>query len=106
MTHTVTISIGRNDGPLTRELGVAVPMLPHLWDAFQGSVTAVLTATYGTAHGVGEWDGIAEDTFLVIGQVENLEEVRAKLAALAAEYRQDAIGLVAQSGTDTEVRAA
>lgn len=103
---TVTVTIGRNDGPATREARSAVPMSPEVWDAFQIDVRATLDVVYGTGTGTGEWDGIAEDTFLAVGLVSDLDRVKARLAQLAADYRQDAIGLVAQVGTDTQVEAA
>lgn len=105
MTHTVTISIGRNDGPDTRALGRAVPMAPERWDAFRDAVATSVDVVYGTGHGVGTWEGVSEDTFLLVGTVENVTQLRAKLAELAADYRQDAIGLVAQAGVDTMVSA-
>jgi hypothetical protein len=105
MTHTVTISIGRNDGPATRSLGRAVPMAPPEWDSFRESITLAVDVVYGTGHGTGEWEGVTEETFLLVGVVADVVALRARLAVLAAEYRQDAIGLVAQLGTDTAVSA-
>lgn len=102
---TVTVTIGRNDGPATREARSAVPMSLEIWDAFQTDVRASLDVVYGTGTGVGEWDGITEDTFLAVGLVSDLGRVKTRLAELAADYRQDAIGLVTQVGTDTQVRA-
>ena len=103
---TVTVTIGRNDGPATRATRSAVPMSPEVWDAFQIDVRATFDVVYGTGTGTGEWDGITEDTFLAVGLVSDLDRVKARLAQLAADYRQDAIGLVAQVGTDTQVTAA
>jgi len=103
---TVTVTIGRNDGPATRQARSAVPMSPEVWDAFQTDVRATLDTVYGTGTGTGEWDGIAEDTFLAVGVVSDLGRVKARLAELAADYHQDAIGLVAQAGNDTQVTAA
>lgn len=105
MTHTVSISIGRNVR--------GVPMEPARWDAFRGAVRTVLTVTYGTGLGGGQYVSAedastsedAEETFLALGQVEDLDGTRARLAALAAAYEQDAIGLLAVAGTDTLVQA-
>lgn len=105
MTHTVTISIGRNVR--------GVPMAPERWDAFRGAVRAELVVTYGTGTGGGQYESSsnadtsesAEESFLALGLVEDIDTVRAHLAALAAEYEQDAIGLVAVAGTDTLVTA-
>ena len=102
---TITVTIGRNDGPATRTAGVAVPMSAQDWQAFQDEVRELFSVLYGTGLGTGEWEGISEDTFLAVGQVADLAAVRSRLAELCVSRRQDAIGLVAQAGDDTQVSA-
>ena len=105
MTHTVSISIGRNVR--------GVPMAPERWDAFRDAVRTTLAVTYGTGVGGGQYVSAgdvttsedAEETFLALGLVDDLASTRARLAALAAAYEQDAIGLLAVAGTDTLVTA-
>lgn len=93
--HTVALTIGRNIG--------ATPMPAPRWDAFRAAITTTLTITYGTGTGRGEWDGISEETFMAVGVVLNIDAVRTRLANLAREFEQDAIGCVAMAGTDSAV---
>jgi hypothetical protein len=88
-------------------------MAPERWDAFRDAVRTTLAVTYGTGVGGGQYVSAgdvttsedAEETFLALGLVDDLASTRARLAALAAAYEQDAIGLLAVAGTDTLVPA-
>jgi hypothetical protein len=90
------VSIGRN-----HEAGYhSVPA----WHQFQEEVTNAATlwgsATGVTVHGTSEWEGVPEDTFLVLVTLREdfAEHLIDSLAALARRYSQEAIGLVGPYG--------
>jgi len=80
-------------------------MTEPTWMAFRNAITTELTTVYGTGTGRGEWDGVGEDTFFAVGIAGDVDALRARLAHLAAQYKQDAIGCVAMAGTDSAVMA-
>lgn len=97
MTHTVSVSFGRNIGH--------TPMPDQEWARFRESVIELVPTRYGVfTSDAGTWqDDVVEESALVLGTVtdQELARLRDRLAELAAEYKQDAIGLIVQDGTDT-----
>jgi hypothetical protein len=94
---TVTVTIGRNIGGSD-----AVPMADHLWQEFRaltGSTLANLLAPDFSASydGVGEWDGVKEDSTLFVASgvtsTATSETLRLVLETLARKFGQDAIAL-------------
>ena len=102
-THTYWLSIGRNVG--------AEPMSGRLWELFRHDVDTLPIihdgAVLATVHGSSSWEGIEEETYLVLATIPTyaVENVRTVLAALATYYRQDGSGFVGGPGTDTYVTA-
>lgn len=100
-THTVSVSFGRNVGD--------TPMPERDWATFRSSVAALVPVQYGSfTSDAGKWNGNAEESALILGTVnsQELAFLRTRLAELAAEYRQDGIGLLVQNDTDTVIEAA
>lgn len=104
MTYSVTVTIGRNVG--------SEPMGYGLWDSFRESVADSLTMwcrinmrdgdfTLSHSHGVGEWDGVPEDSYTVtaygIGSLADaanvFEAVQRSMAGYAGFWEQDAIAV-------------
>ena len=98
--YTVSVSIGRNVGD--------EPLHAVEWAEFRDRVAGLLGTVYGAATGRGEWIGedgriVHEDTYVVTGTTGDLAGLRADLAVLGGFYGQEAVGLIAQEGTDTLV---
>jgi len=102
MALTITVTVGRNIA--------GAPMSADHWEALQRRVRTVLAyATTGTGrleshYGVGEWDGVTEDSAKVTrygtawGQERDADWLRAEIGDLARVYRQEAIALVIGEG--------
>lgn len=100
--NQITVTIGRNVGPL--------PLARDEWNGFQQDVRDALHVSLNVpyrdieAHaGRGEWDGVAEDSIKFSVLVPGYDgtgyaPLRAQLAIIRDNYRQDAIALsVAES---------
>lgn len=94
--HSITVTIGRNMDN--------APMRIGLWERFVADVTAdLLTAVPSdiveTHHGMGEWDGIAEESCKVTvlrhsePTGEMLDALRASMSDNARVFGQDAIAI-------------
>lgn len=93
--RTITVTIGRNIGN--------EPMAQGQWNAFTYSVREALqsyvTEWWATGAYKGSWEGIGEDAMFYYGPLRNtvderdLAIVKARLATLATQYGQEAIGV-------------
>lgn len=90
---SITVTIGRNVG--------SEPLGDEGWARFQADVIDRITALVRpsftfTYYGVGEWQGITEESAAILfGGTEytaNAADVSSVLSVLAEEYGQDAIG--------------
>jgi hypothetical protein len=84
------VVIGRNVG--------SVPMPDTFWRLFINDVVALCEAHGGAVHtvanGVGEWDGVLEDSGVVVYGGPLAQLLHGDLALLAAKYGQDCIATV------------
>lgn len=92
--QTVTATIGRNIG--------AEPLSDETWSTFKAETADHLGALLQpeltfTYDGQGEWDGVREDSAIIVlvatRYTADLANVRAILATLCERYEQDAIAL-------------
>jgi hypothetical protein len=97
--QTVTATIGRNVG--------STPLSDEGWDDFKRETADHLGALLKpsltfTYEGSGEWDGVAEDSAIIVlvatQYTTDLVNVRAVLADLCKRYEQDAIALTYGNG--------
>lgn len=95
-----TITIGRNIE--------SRPMSTRDWIAFKSEVKSLFDVVFVEAEHRGEWQGVAELSAVFVGQlsVANPEVVAAKLAVLARQFKQDAIGYMVNERHDSLVRKA
>jgi hypothetical protein len=97
---TITVSIGRN---VPRHL----PLTAVEWRTFRNETLATVE-TFGEVHffgeGTGVYQGSTEESFTVVGTVEDIAGIRRSLAILATFYRQDSIALT--QGTTSFVEGA
>ncbi len=90
---TIYVTIGRNvDGK---------PMHVKDWHDFAAAVASQVEAQHGDiflrAYGVGEYEGVKEDSFVVGATINDgmIHNLRIMLSTLAGLFDQDCIGLVA-----------
>ena len=97
-TSTYWVSIGRNIGE--------TPMWRRDWHAYCRSIRN-LGDVIAEVNGQSEWEGIAEETYLVLLSIptDSVPTVRAQLTTLATLHKQDGIGFVGGPGTDTYIGA-
>lgn len=93
MTYIIQASVGRNIGD--------EPMSARDWSRFLNDVSDALRAQGERPEvhmGQGTWDGVTEEsahlTFYRDTHPENVRAIMIRLADLARNYGQDAIGLV------------
>lgn len=96
-TNQVTVTIGRNVGPL--------PLDDAEWLGFQEDVRDALHVWLNVPYrdiethaGRGEWDGVAEESMKFSALVPDYDgtgypQLRAQLAIIRDAFRQDAIAL-------------
>ncbi len=103
-TVTFTVTAGRNVDN--------APMSNERWGQFKSDLTQTLrvfgASFYTIAEGSGEYVGMSEKSFVLIGTIDGHAMrvlVRPRLARLARLYGQEAIGLIEQCNTDTLVFA-
>lgn len=103
----VTITIGRNvraDHPLAGiqvpERDAQVPMRRAAWHDFRATLATDVgywvspVATFGPFIGAGEWEGVAEESsvlILITGEPVTVGKLSAALIALAENFGQEAI---------------
>ena len=84
------VVIGRNVG--------ATPMPQVAWRLFINDVVALVEARGGVVHtvasGVGEWDGVMEDSGVVVYGGPPVQLLHDELALLASRYGQACIATV------------
>lgn len=84
MAEYIGVSIGRNVGE--------TPMSASRWAQFRAEVAA-LGDLQAVKVGTAEWEGVREDSATLELLVDDLDAIRPELAAIAAKYDQDAVGL-------------
>lgn len=92
---TVTVTIGRNVGDK--------PLPQDVWNQFVWAITrafdTITTEQWANGSTKGIWQGVTEEARVLYGPVRqdatdlDLRRFRARLATLATQYGQDAIGL-------------
>lgn len=92
---TVTVTIGRNIG--------SEPMDSDRWEAFQEDIRTILGQGVGresswieTHYGVGEWDGVREESAKITildADKSHMIGVHAPLRQVCETYGQDAVAL-------------
>lgn len=97
----VTVTIGRNVSAPDRYGDLGRPLPRSEWLAFvaavDGTVRARSVDVWVDTPYLGEWNGQREEAHLWLAQLADdvdLGALRADLASLAAQYRQEAVGLV------------
>lgn len=93
--RTVTVTIGRNMGD--------EPMSANQWNdyafAVRESLQRIVTEFWTVGAYKGQWEGTTEDAMIFYGPLRNttddrdLNIAKARLATLATQYGQDAIGV-------------
>lgn len=86
--YNVTVTIGRNVA--------GVPMPVEDWRRFILEVRqAIDSKPWVDADYVGRWEDVSEDAHVFFAPVEDVEEVRRRVARLGDAYRQEAVGFTA-----------
>jgi len=88
----ITITIGQNVKN--------VPMSQKLWFNYKQKILGLFSELFVNAEYAGQWDGIDEVSNIFLGETlpeYSLIDLESILGALAAEYNQDAIGLLVNS---------
>lgn len=103
--YTYTITIGRNYGTIARTELQGQPMSDQMWAEFEDKVNELVARfVYGDGavevhHGVGVWDGVAEESTVTTLRIRDsltagaVTALRGRLRNLADIYGQDAIAL-------------
>jgi hypothetical protein len=102
MSSTVTVTIGdvRGVGPLAGSR-LSEPVLRRWARRIADTLDTVYMIAYDPAAGL--WEGVSEGTLVIVGVTSDLPLLRDLLRDVALVLDQEAVGLVAQDGTDTLV---